>query len=144
MTELADEKAQRGHLLHVTTGGGHTIQEPEWKFSIECVDPTSCGGWQECDGDHDGYDPEEETSPAYDEEEDVLIHGVLHEWRYGWTIPYEGCPVADALNWSTIDSAWDLAQQHGAGVHVVDDDWDDTYCTLMWVRTLPSGGGDRG
>ena len=77
------------HIIEVTEDGA---------WSIECLDGNGCSGWIECDGDHAGYDPEDEASPAFDCYEDVEIHGVPHDWQwdYAWTIPYEGCVVQGA------------------------------------------------
>lgn len=66
------------------------------------------------------------------------IHGVLHEWRWGhgWTVPFEGCVVADNVHRGWSDDASDIAIEHGIGTHVVDDDWDDTDLRLTYVSTL--------
>lgn len=110
------------------------VDEDREGFTIECADPAHCAGWIECTGDHTGYDPEDEESPAFDEWEDVEIHGVFHDWRrgYGWTVPYPGCVVAaeaveapDEL-WERVDGDYLLKP----GRWVVDDDWDDTSCYL--------------
>ena len=133
---------ERGHHLIVTKGPDWTEDDPEYRWTVTCLNPNACNGWQECPEDHNGYDPKDKDSLAYDEWEDVEIHGVLHEWHWGhgWTVPYEGCCVADNLNcWGGVDSADDIAQEHGVGTHVVDDDWDDTDLTLTWVKTIAEG-----
>lgn len=131
-----------GHLLHVEATADHTPKKPDWSFSIQCVKPESCGGWQECGQPHGSGTLSADLGPweadplaPWGEEEEFTFHGVLHEWRYGygWTVPYDGCPVADSLNWSN-DDAWDIARHHGVGTHVVQDEWDDTSCSLIWIR----------
>lgn len=73
------------------------------------------------------------------DEDEFVFHGVPHTWRYGygWTVPFEGC-VVDA-NDSCVDEAYDIAREHGPGTHEVDDDWDETTCYLIWVRTIEAG-----
>lgn len=116
---------------------------PEVRWRIECPDGNGCSGWIECDGNHEGFDPEDEDSPAYDEYEDVEIHGVLHayQWGYGWTTPLpEGqCVVGECQ--PGIDPPEDLWQRDEQtnnlrlplGRWVVEDEWDDTNCTLLLV-----------
>lgn len=104
--------------------------------TIECSDPAACDGWIECDKDHDGYDPEDETSPAYDEFEDVMIHGVPHDWHYGWTVPYAGCPVVGSCH-----LGWDVPEgipMDRPGRYLVDDEWDDSLVSLTLVREVQS------
>lgn len=85
------ERSQRppAHILTITPGADSTPEDPEWSFDLECESGGNCGWWIECTEDHTGYDPEDEESAAYDEWEGVEIHGVLHEWQwgYGWTGP---------------------------------------------------------
>lgn len=87
------------HYASVTVDEDHAARFPdhetEYLTRIECSNPAACPGWQECrSGDHAGFDPDDERSPAFDEFEDVEIHGVLHDWRRGyWTVPFKGCPV---------------------------------------------------
>lgn len=131
------------HLTITPDDDGDDFDTPGWQFEITCLAPTKCGGFQECPDEHqvagvsaaDGPDADE-SAPWFDEEE-FEFHGVMHEWRYGfgWTVPFDGCVVSDALNWN-CDSAADIADRHGAGVHVVDDEWDDSSCTLIWVKTV--------
>ena len=121
------------HIIEVTEDGA---------WSIECLDGNGCSGWIECDGDHAGYDPEDEASPAFDCYEDVEIHGVPHDWQwdYAWTIPYEGCVVQGA----NVDPPDELYEhetvQYRPGRWVVDADWDYTDCcylTLSGLLTSP-------
>lgn len=130
----------RGHHLIVTKSDDWTEDEPDFDHDVVCLDPPSCGGWQECLDPHevDGVSAAEgpydspEDAPWCDEEE-FTFHGVLHEWRYGygWTVPFPGCVVA--ANDHVCDSAYDIGRRHGEGTYVVDDEWDDTYCTLLYV-----------
>ena len=110
---------------------GDSPHDPAIKWAIECSDPAACPGWVECPENHTGYDPEDEESPAFDQYEDVMIHGVVHEWRtgYGWTVPFDGCPVRDGGG----DDASDIAHEKGVGRWEVYDDWDDTDCYLTVV-----------
>ena len=110
---------------------GDDPDDPAIKWRIECSDPAACPGWMECPENHAGYDPNVEESPAFDQYEDVMIHGVAHEWRtdYGWTVPFDGCPVQDGG-----DDASDIAHEKGVGRWEVDDDWDDTTCYLTVIE----------
>lgn len=111
---------------------GDDPDDPATKWTIECSDPSACEGWEECPGEHGGFDPNDEDSPAFDEYEDVEIHGVPHEWRwgYGWTVPYAGCPV---MGGSADDAPAEVAAAQGVGRWEVDADWDDTDCYLILV-----------
>lgn len=156
----------KGHLLNVAKGTDWTEDDHEWNWSITCLAPEKCGGWQECGKEHrlegvsaadgpydndcpgwhgpyladDAHDKRMQAESAqhypWCDEDEFEFHGVLHTWRYGygWTIPFDGCAVAANLSWA--DEAWDIADEHGEGSHVVDDDWDDTDLTLIYVRTL--------
>lgn len=107
-------------------------QADAYHARIECSDPIACPGWIECFGDHTGMDPEDEDSPAFDQWEDVEMHGVEHEWQsgYGWTIDYRGCPVADRDDWDVPDGI----PMDRPGHYLVDVDWDDTYCHLTLIE----------
>lgn len=122
-----------GHALLVEQGDDHFEDQPDWKGTIHCLTPAKCEGWWECSGDHTGYDPDEKDSPAYDQTEDVMIHGVLHGYQhgFGWTVPYDGCIVAASD--SIHEHVYEIGQQHGAGLHLVDTEWEDTDCTLIYV-----------
>lgn len=105
-----------------------------YMVTVECSDPAACPGWVECDGDHAGFDPDDETSPAYDEHEDVMIHGVLHgwQWGYGWTVDYSGCPVlgfADEQDFDGLDRT-------RPGRWLLDVDWEDDHCWMTVVREV--------
>ena len=110
-----------------STLGYHRIELGEYESAVVCPGPKYCHGWQECDGDHTGYDPEDEESPAFDQYEDVEIHGVLHEWKCGhnWTVPYKGC-VLEGRAWPWGDNVHDILMTYGPGEYVIDEDWDDT------------------
>lgn len=105
-------------------------------WHIECSDPAACPGWVECDGDHAGFDPEDETSPGYDRWEDVMIHGELHDWRWGhgWTVAYSGCPVIGFAEFDPPDECYPLRPSRWP----VDVDWDDTVCVVT-VAASPDG-----
>lgn len=112
---------------------GDDPDDPAIKWRIECSDPAACPGWMECPENHTGYDPDDEESPAFDEYEDVMIHGVVHEWRpgYDWTVPIDGCPVRDG---AADDAASEIAYRKGVGRWEVDDDWDDVDCYLTVIE----------
>ena len=104
-----------------------------WACYIVCSDPEACPGWQECDKSHEGYDPEDEDSPAYGQFEDVLIHGKYHDWRMSyWTVEYAGCPVQGNPFQETPDGI--PLDRHGT--YLVDDDWDDENCYLTLVKEV--------
>lgn len=111
--------------------------DTEYAWSLECSDPGACPGWVECTGDHTGSDPEDDTSPAYEQWDDVAIHGLPHDYRYGhgWTVPDPGCPV---VNNTSFGSTYlpDEVDMTRAGRWEVDPDWDDTECTLTLIREL--------
>ena len=111
-----------------------------YHLAVECATPGGCGGWQECDGDHTGYDPDDEESPAYDQWDGVMIHGVEHEWQYDhvWAIPYIGCPFQEH---SEIDTSGISTDTDGR--YTLDVDWDDTECYLTALG-LTVEEGDRG
>lgn len=104
-----------------------------WSCWIECSDPASCPGWTECPESHEGFDPEDEESPAFDEYEDVMIHGVSHNWEWGWnwTVPYEGCPVK-ASDHDTPDGV----VLDGPRRYLLETEWEDEHCYLTVVREL--------
>lgn len=146
MVEHQGEKAARGHHLVVTKSSDWTEDEPDWDWTIVCVAPERCGCWQECGESHEVEgEPEnegpwdsDESAPWYERDE-YVFHGVVHEWQgfgHGWTVTFQGCGVA-ANDWAG-DSAAEIAHEYGEGVHVVDDDWDDTDLNLIYVETLPS------
>lgn len=121
-----------------------------YQATIQCTVEGGCGGWQACDALHEANGLSAEGGPyetvcscaetesttcstpwcGHDEFE---FHGVEHTWRWswGWTVPYEGCPVAasDAELPDGIDTERD-------GRWLVDDDWDDTSCYLVLVREI--------
>lgn len=103
-----------------------------YAWRIVCSDPEACPAWVECEKDHAGYNPDDEDSVVFDcHEDEVLIHGVIHEWRwgYGWTVAYPGCPVAVA--------DYDLPEGVSLdrpGFYPVDVDWDDDLCSVFLVE----------
>lgn len=107
---------------------------PETRWHIECPDGNGCSGWEECDGDHSSL-TEDDQDEGY-----ATAHGVEHEyrWGYGWTVPYEGCVVAGNDSTEPPDELWKRDEDsHNLrlplGRWVVDDDWDETHCTLILV-----------
>lgn len=108
-------------------------REGEWAAHIECSDPSSCPGWQECQEDHEGFDPEDEDSPAYDQEE-FEIHGEIHGWQigWGWTLPYKGCPVVERVD-SLDTGELDMTRP---GRWLLGVDWDDTDCWISVVKEV--------
>lgn len=131
----------RGHLLHVAKTADWHPDEHDWDIKVTCLNPDRCDGWQECPGNHeqdgisaaDGPWEGDEDAPWFEEEE-WDFHGVAHTWRYGygWTVPYPGCVVAD--NDNVREQGWEIAEEHGAGVYAVEDEWDDDYVTLNYLR----------
>lgn len=121
-----------GQVLRYERGprGGTALELGDYSLSIRC---NGCSGWQECDGDHTGFDPEDEDSPAFDRYEDVEIHGESHEWKWGhsWTVPYVGCVLAGNDGWQ--DSAYEILRTYGPGEYAIDEDWDDTDVYIMAV-----------
>lgn len=98
-----------------------------------CTDPSTCPGWIECDKDHTGYDPDDETSVVFDEYEDVLIHGEYHNWRYGygWVVDFPGCPVT-GNDWEVPDEI-DTKRD---GKYLVDVEWEDEFVYLSVVKEV--------
>lgn len=112
--------------------------------SVSCADPAGCPGWEECREDHAGYDYDDPNSPAYGEDEGVLIHGVLHDYRHGWgwVIDYPGCPV---LGFAP-DQDFDEIDRTRPGTYLLDVDWDDDHCYMTAVERVsdtPTLGGER-
>ena len=134
MTERPDPTPQTHHVLHISavallatrsTGKYGTIDEFDGlDWSIGCPSTTGFEGWQECTGDHAGFDVDDEDSPAYDLDGEIEIHGVLHEHNYvGWTVPFEGCVVSE--NDALSDYVYDIAKVYGPGDYLIEDDWDE-------------------
>jgi hypothetical protein len=143
----------RGHILTITKGSDWFEDQPDWRGEIECLSADECGGWQECREPHliggwsvDGGPYETSGCLACEhgpkssfkhvpwcDEEELVLHGVVHTWRWGhgWTVPFEGCVVA--VNDYVCDSVFDIGQQHGEGRHLVDDEWDDHWCALIYA-----------
>ena len=124
------------HYAVVTVDEAYAARFPtfptEYVTRIECSDPAACPGWEECrGGDHAGFDPDDEESAAYDQYEDVEIHGVLHEWKwgYGWTVPFAGCPVAANFD----GDIYELPTPLRPGKWRLEDEWDgeDVYLTVV-------------
>lgn len=130
-------KLVRGHVLVVSLAADSIPEEPAYDFTVECLAPSLCGGWQECTGDH--LIGHAEPNPEDDEDcsDELEFHGVEHAWRpgYGWTVPFPGCIVADRVGqWDSGE--WEIASEHGPGRHAVEDDWDDSELTLYFIETL--------
>lgn len=134
----ADLNRWTGHVLTIKPNDFHTEDDPSWDWEVACTRPERCNGWEECSKDHPGMDPTDEESPAYDQYEDVEIHGILHEWQwsYGWTVPYVGCIVNSGLA-DLFDSVYEIARDSGPGEYRVDDDWDDGDCYLAAIEATP-------
>lgn len=136
MTEhYAVVRLDRAYLRRLARLRRVTREDVEDAYSVyvECSDPASCPGWIECDGDHTGYDPDDESSPAYDMHRDtIMIHGVEHEWSdgYGWTVEYDGCPVK---RWAQLVDT-DALDTTRPGRYLLDVDWMDDECYLDVVR----------
>lgn len=130
-----------GHRLVVEQIEG-SDDDPEYTCTVVCLNPAHCYGWEECTGEHKGYDPDSPVSSAYDKfDEDVEIHGVLHEWKhgYGWCVRFDGCVVADHVDGGWTDSGDEIAREHGVGTYEVDDEWyDATDLTLLFVSRIPA------
>lgn len=135
--------SERGHILTVTG----TIDDDAYEYSVECLNPDLCGGWQECDQPHEVSGISAAGGPYAADESDPWcgvdefeFHGTVHTWQFGrWTVPYPGCVVAG--NDAVCDSAWDILAEHGQGRYVVDDDWYDEHsCLLLFVSRAPEPG----
>jgi len=125
----------RLHAVVVREGADHHEDQHHWQGDVYCLTPERCNGFEECAGDHTGMDPDDEDSPAYDRGDEFEMHGVAHEWHYGygWTVPYNGCVVQAGWNDSLPDEIHELGEAHGPGLHLVDDDWDEGMVTLTRV-----------
>jgi hypothetical protein len=131
------------HLLTITPTEDHTEEDSDYRFEITCHEPEKCNGFWECMEPHK-VDGKSAAAGPYDcsyddpwcDEDEFEFHGVVHTWHYGWgwTVPYPGCVVAANEHWT--DDAWDIAREHGPGVHEVDDDWNDDSCILIWLRKV--------
>lgn len=144
MTEHSTEEARRGHLLTITKEADFDPEWPHFDYEVTCLAPDLCGGWEECPEAHEVDGVSAEDGPdecpedvAWFDEPTFTFHGVEHEWRYshGWTVPFPGCVVA--ANDYICDDAHDIGVTHGEGTHVVDDEWDEYYCSLIYVSTQP-------
>jgi hypothetical protein len=130
------------HLLTIEVDTAYAERFPDFepvnRWSIACINPDQCNGWIECDKPHevdgvnasDGpYDSDDDAPwSGYDEFE---FHDEEHSWRdgYGWTVPYKGCVVQG--QYVDLPDELDLSR---LGEWIVEDDWDDTECTLTVVR----------
>lgn len=138
------------HLLTIVKSEDWFEDDPDWDFDIECTSPATCNGFKTCPERHilDGFDAA--TGPYGDhgclaceygekssfkhnalcDNDEIEFHGVLHTWRdheFGWTVPFEGCIVADSQNWSdgVAEGGWEIAREHGEGTYEIDVDWGD-------------------
>ena len=124
-------KVDRDHLARLAKYWPVT-DEDAYTASVECSDPAACHGWIECDGDHDGYDVDDEDSPAFEQYDGFEIHGVWHDYNsYGWVVDYPGCPVA-----GNADLYVDGIPMDREGRYEVEDYWDDTDCYLILVKEI--------
>jgi len=147
--EQVSETAQHGHVLAIEVDAAYAERFPnastEFRWSVECLDRASCVGWQECNDSHempgepcnDGPWGSEETAPWYEEDE-YKFHGAEHTWTpgYGWTIPFDGCVVAE-------NDADCPVYPMRPGRWVVHDEWDDTWLTLELGEELHTRPGAR-
>ena len=122
---------------------GPLEQGRDWlKWTIECLDPDQCDGWEECHDLHP-FTPcddcqfteciEDQECDAMDTGDEREFHGETHEWRwgYGWTVQFPGCVVSENLY--EADDAGDIAVTVGPGRWLVDDDWSDTDMYLILI-----------
>jgi len=136
-----DAPTQRGHTLIVEPDTRYAERfphaDPSFVYSILCHNQALCDGWQTCG--HEAcrvgspWGDENEAEPWYEEEE-WEFHGILHTFRFGydWTVPFDGCVVAEQ-----VDAISDAAHGLPVGEYLVDDEWDDEFCTL--TRITPPG-----
>ena len=130
--------AARGHVLVVTISSDHAPDDPDYDWTVECLNPDLCGGWTECthaDGHHIEDDAERDDAEG---EGTYTFHGVEHSYHpgYNWTVPFEGCVVAENIHQWSPESADEIAHQHGVGRHVVGDDWyDESSVSLAYIST---------
>ena len=105
---------------------------PEYCWRVECSDPAACPGLIKCDGDHAGFDPDDEDSPAYGFFEDFEIHAELHTWHrdLDWCVDYPGCPLEDR----EIEPPGDMPRPLKPGRWAVEADWDEDYCELVFAK----------
>lgn len=121
-------------------------------YSVLCPHPDECNGWMEClrqhicphghsagmgfeemssDGPCPGHDNDNDPN-CYSGYDEFNFHGEWHTYRYGWgwTTEWPGCVVADA----DIDFYYLPVERLPRGEYPVNDDWDDTYCTLELIE----------
>lgn len=112
---------------------GDDPDDPARTYAIECSDSKRCPGFIECLEDHTG-------APDYDDtgDDEAVIHGVDHTYHYGygWTVPYPGCVVQGVAFWG--DDHLHIAKERGLGRHELETEWDDEYCTLNAIDTVPT------
>lgn len=126
----------QAYLDHCRKRGITPLRADIYRWRIECGDRAACPAWVKCDGVHADMDPEDEDSPAYDLWEDVEIHGVVHQWRWGhsWTISLVGCAAEGREG--LMDLPDGIAHDR-PGRWLVDVDWDDDECVLSAVEEAP-------
>ncbi|MFZ2240593.1 MAG: hypothetical protein WAV90_13850 [Gordonia amarae] len=113
-------------------------------YRIICTEPDKCTGWQECPETHahdgveslcgpeacecDEGEPDCVTGRPWESQEDFEFHGTMHTWQngWGWTVPYEGCVVADN-GWTEPPEGW---RERPIGCHELEVDWDGDECYL--------------
>lgn len=131
------------HLLTVEvdaeTAERFPDDDPEYRWSITCINPNDCHGWIECDKPHevdgvnagDGPYDSEEGAP-WDGYDEFDFHGQTHTWHdgWGWDVPHPGCVVQGM----EVEFPDELDPITRSGRWIVDDAWDGEFCTLTLVR----------
>lgn len=119
--------------------------EDSYTYSVICLTPGGCGGWEECSEDHE-VDGKDAGDGPYDCDEDdpwegwdeFESHGVVHTWMCsnGWTVPFKGCIVSeygiDAGLPEGIDTKRDSRW-------LIEDDWDWDICYVYLDREIKEG-----
>lgn len=142
LDELTQTRLDAGEFAFPERADSH-------RYGVVCRDGNGCSGWTECLEPHsiDGktadcgpYDcdcPDDQPSclgetvadrAPWFEQEAFEFHGVVHTWRdgLGWTVPYIGC-IVRASNYELPDDCERLP----LGEYEVQDDWDETTCSLQ-------------
>ena len=98
---------------------------------------TNCPGLAECGSTGTCEDPDPDSGDT------MVFHGIEHEYRcgyrygYGWMVPFGRCVVDSNIRWDP-STAVEIAEVHGPGRWLVDDEWiDDCDVTLLFAGTAP-------
>ncbi len=114
-----------------TTYAKEFPNEPvEHTWHVECSDPKACPGWIECDL-RDDLDHSDQDWDGEDEEK--IIHGMVHQHRYGygWVLDFEPCPLVLA----DLELPDGMDDEHLVpGRYPVDQDWDDHDAYIMLIN----------